>query len=520
MPGEDRNDKDQDPASEEQSRRFACDRCRGQKLRCERRASSPDSSGSNVPCKRCARAGARCVTSPQQRMGRPRYHPHATVSVGHDAHERGSRQEAETEEIDRDHDQADSSIRVSGKRTETAMCANLVRHENMSSNYLPCSVTSMPIGGVQLDPTFDVLAYPSSPAFDNFNFNALLDTGITDGAWAAHLESPPALSASIDASPQIPSSTNMLTRNNTSNETLKRTDRASNLFTQAHDTTPAGYAVSNKRRSIRRADASERDVAPDPSALRRECITKLSGLTSDMLRDLNDLECGTVGDFPFLSMNNGDAQRSTIPNVRRACGKMLENSDRFLKILKQYIFKERQLLPPLDSLVAQKSDSEDDHPSIRRSPRPALASTSEEGTSFPGKQMSIDVTTTLAISTCYTYLVGLYEEVFSLIDRESSAHSIASEPLSILPDLHLDEFQLDSHCDLQMQILTMVASHLLSQLEACIEGAGINLARGIVPNERYKSGAGKEQGLGTAKSKRLRQVMKDAKYKWRDQGFV
>ncbi len=47
-------------------RQLACDRCRGQKLRCVRGAA-----GYGACCTRCLRAGATCITSKPRRMGRP-----------------------------------------------------------------------------------------------------------------------------------------------------------------------------------------------------------------------------------------------------------------------------------------------------------------------------------------------------------------------------------------------------------------------------------------------------------------
>src|SRR5215469_7796561 len=44
-------------------RRSACDRCRGQKLRCLREGIDPGGR-----CDRCAKADARCITSPIYRM--------------------------------------------------------------------------------------------------------------------------------------------------------------------------------------------------------------------------------------------------------------------------------------------------------------------------------------------------------------------------------------------------------------------------------------------------------------------
>lgn len=54
--------------SDKQLFRYAYDRCRGQKLRCERQRPNH---GSDT-CNRCMRAGAKCITSPPVRMGRPR----------------------------------------------------------------------------------------------------------------------------------------------------------------------------------------------------------------------------------------------------------------------------------------------------------------------------------------------------------------------------------------------------------------------------------------------------------------
>ena len=50
------------------TRRTACDRCRGQKLRCERGSLE----GISSSCERCAKARAQCVTSLGKRAGRPR----------------------------------------------------------------------------------------------------------------------------------------------------------------------------------------------------------------------------------------------------------------------------------------------------------------------------------------------------------------------------------------------------------------------------------------------------------------
>ena len=50
-----------------QVKRFACDRCHGQKLRCPRR----NDGGLREPCVRCSKAGTACEITTPSRMGRP-----------------------------------------------------------------------------------------------------------------------------------------------------------------------------------------------------------------------------------------------------------------------------------------------------------------------------------------------------------------------------------------------------------------------------------------------------------------
>lgn len=55
---------------DEDVRRFAYDRCRGQKLRCERNRISLNTPLKSTPCRRCIKARVRCTTSVQPRPGR------------------------------------------------------------------------------------------------------------------------------------------------------------------------------------------------------------------------------------------------------------------------------------------------------------------------------------------------------------------------------------------------------------------------------------------------------------------
>lgn len=57
---------------EDDVRRFACDRCRSHKLRCERQL-LPGVPRKTIPCSRCIKQGHHCATTPQYRNGRERH---------------------------------------------------------------------------------------------------------------------------------------------------------------------------------------------------------------------------------------------------------------------------------------------------------------------------------------------------------------------------------------------------------------------------------------------------------------
>ncbi|KAK3305942.1 uncharacterized protein B0T15DRAFT_214963 [Chaetomium strumarium] len=67
-------------------KRFACDRCRDQKLRCPRADNNV-----NEPCQRCKRAGALCVTGGTRPVGRPRSSSTSRPSTGQDHFRRRQR---------------------------------------------------------------------------------------------------------------------------------------------------------------------------------------------------------------------------------------------------------------------------------------------------------------------------------------------------------------------------------------------------------------------------------------------
>lgn len=144
------------PELDDQLRRSACDRCRCQKLRCERPSGPPDPSsetatrdGSDggrsstgvplVSCLRCQRVGAICTTSFQQRPGRPRLLDSSSLRGA------GTRR-ARAKQVAAQADRADSSHhgrRQCQQRSNAAAAACPSRHDGLRAEEEPCQAAQV-----------------------------------------------------------------------------------------------------------------------------------------------------------------------------------------------------------------------------------------------------------------------------------------------------------------------------------------------------------------------------------------
>ena len=137
---------------DDQLRRSACDRCRCQKLRCQRPpiGSSAVSRAPNAVlpiCRRCQRAGAVCTTSFQQRPGRPR------LSSSSDDQRPAGQNQQQSSRVNRRSRNSLVSANTSNDRTAAA-----------GTNRRPCSdaaanpLASVPNSPQHHDPSFASLA--------------------------------------------------------------------------------------------------------------------------------------------------------------------------------------------------------------------------------------------------------------------------------------------------------------------------------------------------------------------------
>ena len=208
-----------------------------------------------------------------------------------------------------------------------------------------------------------------------------------------------------------------------------------------------------------------------PVETRDDYLEKLSNLSASLLKHLrrmqtSDAEQTSGGSRSAESlMSCSDLSLITTSVATRpsyAVGELLQSTQRFLGILKHFLLslaseKTITQLLPKDS-TTQLMDAMD-----AESP-----STSTEPSS---QEPSLNLPTALAIFTCYISLIRVYRQVFSgiyhTVQTATTAGSTPTLP-AILPNAHLDGFNLSSHRSLQITILTRVSMDLLGRIDRAV----------------------------------------------------
>jgi hypothetical protein len=211
--------------------------------------------------------------------------------------------------------------------------------------------------------------------------------------------------------------------------------------------------------------------ALQPLETKDDCLNRLSDLSAGLLKDFSQAHLAKLPDILSIS--------STAP--KNTIGRVLERSQVFLEIL--------QLLKKLSYCNSDARDgsecsySEDwdgnefisissndlfHHNSMDLTPGDSSRpSAGETGISKESAPLTVDMPTTLMILTCYTWLLQIYDIIFSLIYTSLSAQLRTSTQLipTILPGLLIGGFDLDDHKDLQLEILIQVSSKRLELIE-------------------------------------------------------
>lgn len=267
---------------------------------------------------------------------------------------------------------------------------------------------------------------------------------------------------------------------------------------------------------------SEDDSNLGAADLRDECIQKLSELSSALLKELGQLDSGKTA-----STTSTWSSGWKVPDPMKKpksqthdIGKMLHSSEKFLEILQHFVRYESSHSSASNAASLDASDSEHHHEGLFNPPRPAW-SLSPNSSTASTSHLCPDMTTTLAILTCYTCLIRIYGGVFSHIHNSLLAYPSAREDsLPMLPGLQLDGFELGSHRNLQIQVLTQVSSHMISQIEKRLEDVGISSGEGSVCAGLLDIVVRQDEEGGKARLKMLRQVMKSIRQLLNDTGAL
>ncbi|KFX98754.1 hypothetical protein V495_06910 [Pseudogymnoascus sp. VKM F-4514 (FW-929)] len=478
---------------EDQSRRFACDRCRGQKLRCERTQRHADDM---VACKRCVRARAECNTSMSVRMGRPSHSEKKGRTSPRQS--RRSSGPASTASF-----QSTGLARESVPRPPEQPAASVSEWDGSSSEFVNVGQDSS--GALDFQDTIDIQhqnsiqqqwqntsSYPEL-SHSTFPINTAGNGSTTtyqDGD-GIQIASTPSLNG-LDFDHLFGTNTSVASgRHSTLNSGIPHT-RTNN---SNEEDSPNGPLQSE--------DSMDFAIDPRlPAEAKEECLQKLSNLSADLLQDLKRIGASNPIDSAFATPSATTFSSAHPPPVSGHAlnvGRMLEHSERFLDILQHvggspsndHVPAPSPALSNVRYFDLGHGDSDLGFGSASTTTLSQLlgdgiaspyisspaSNTSLTGTSNgpkpSGGLIRPDIPTMLAVLTCYTCLIRIYNSVFSYIHRSmTESPSTRHKLLPPLPGLHLCGFKLEQHQNLQLEILARVSLHMLNRLEKVLDDIG------------------------------------------------
>lgn len=512
---------------DEDVRRFACDRCRSQKLRCERNRLSLHTPLKSTPCRRCIKTRVRCTTSTQARIGRsldetstrPQRRQAAkqdrasTFDVQLGEYTGGSDEDGEEEGADREaglHDSLDQQPRaestiinpIDGAIQFPAKIAGTgvakfgpprtqdldgnvrsvvdpsLLHEPQPLPLYPKSTSpnkgkpmvtqNRPqLSPQQLQYTYDDFpSHLASPGGDAEFFeetNSIIEHNF-DGTEGVNWSDPSLMGTTITVS--LDQEDEFAPRN------LKTHQDVSQYGSSGGGSAP----FNNNGRSAASIDAfriAGTDFVNQYSTLPREhCHIELTGkltqLTSTLL---NELDLDQDDCLPTAPRADKTENRNS------PMSKLLWNVERFLGILTEISIESNMRCPSikdpfdtvLSSLGVDSHDFERRRQSAPNKNRSASNATQLPSCGLPG------LTTMMSIFAAYSCVLQAYERVFDKIHQSLMRTGRSDRvSLSLLPLFQLDSVKFATQNSLQVHIAMEVSLQMLNQIEnrlACIVAA-------------------------------------------------
>jgi len=343
----------------------------------------------------------------------------------------------------------------------------------------------------ELSPSFDISGggSPSAPEKDfpdtQMNQQSHSDNAVSRGGDVSSLE-------------QVSSNIRMNTQSH-KDIPVRMNGLLSNMSTHAQDNTMAlnfnnrALAPRTPSSSGSSSQASHRNESNRPTAeLKDELIQELSDLSTSLMKDLHRIVgCKLISSFLLTRSNDSPAEYlfKTLDgstSQENAIGRMLQGSEKFLEIMQLFTRWFQSVHPfPDDSLGGEglgsnlegkldnsKGNSEawlEKRWSILQSylerQRPIPAALTSESFGIAQKP---DITAKLAVLTCYTCLLRIYETVFFVIHHTmeySPSLAAAIKLPQMVPGLEINGFMLNEYRSLQIKVLIQVSTYMLDSVE-------------------------------------------------------
>ncbi|KAL4877109.1 hypothetical protein BJY04DRAFT_133749 [Aspergillus karnatakaensis] len=222
---------------------------------------------------------------------------------------------------------------------------------------------------------------------------------------------------------------------------------------------------------------------------------RFSGLSSELLRDLNLVESGMITGKNLLTTPACHASTSMPDHPYSAgghnspyysIGRMLQSADDFYCVLQELRGQTMSTKSwPLTMSVGESRSMEELRTSgytgcDRR--MSAVGNTAVTGVEGNGELTgrTVDALLALLIRTCHTTLLRICQAVVSLIRDSLPMAKNRSSFEPVLPVVRLDGFDVGYRQDLQIRILLQVAAHLFDEIDEILRD--LKLGDGVSPS--------------------------------------
>lgn len=489
---------------EEQARKYACDRCRGQKLRCI------PIEGSKTSCKRCLQAKVVCVSVPPSRMGRPPGSGSGRAAAG----DRSARLRNGTQSIGTVRSEEITSENEHGSWSQTSLLSKLP-DAGLEGALLPgkrsredCGTpaslserrrtwhkdtaeglqTASGLPRAPMDPnTSPSIFEDDSAGFDLDNWTMPGSANFADD----HMDHIFGLSTTPERSigAAQPNGRKVHDNDRGAGPSISLHSHMETFEYQREQTKPReDMDMGNNGSSYQRSNHTQ---CPLPESDHwTNGISQLSELNIYLSRQLQRVNTGS---WKFNN-NFTEFESETSQSCADTVADLFSSSEKLLKLINRFA---PASMPPgscptlSDAFTASPTMSTFDNQSddriissisgITGSPSPLTSSASETARMRGGAGVSranisllnapakTDTPTMLLILTCYLHLTRMYSTLLSNIHNSLLSFRSTATPLPApLPSLRIGSFSLHPYPNLQVTILLEVSVHLLGQFEEAL----------------------------------------------------